>query len=223
MRELLSRAVREAGSYDWLLFTSANGVRAFFAELDAQGGDARRLAAARVAVIGPATADALRARGVVPDAQPDEYRGEALAEAVIAAHGRPLRGARVLLARAAVARDALPDRLRAEGAQVDVVAAYRTLPVADADRARMRALIEGGDVDALCLTSTSTLENTLAALDGDAGLLARLTVASIGPITTEAAARRGVRVDLTAESYTVPGLVAALEHHYLELAAKDAR
>ena len=142
---------------------------------------------------------------------------------MIAAHGRPLRGARVLLARAAVARDALPDRLRDAGAQVDVVPAYRTLPVSEADRARLRGLIEDGGVDALCLTSTSTLENTLAALDGDAGLLARVTVASIGPITTGAAARHGVRVDLTAESYTVPGLVAALERHYLELRPKDAR
>lgn len=214
--ELLVRAIDAARDYAWIVFTSANGVRAFFDALAARGGDARKLGAARVAAIGPATAEALRAHGIRPDVMPQEYRGEAVAEAIIAQHGGPLRGAAVLLARAEVARDALPERLRAEGARVDVVPAYRTLPPEAPERARLRELIESGEIDALCLTSSSTLENTLLALDGDPAPLARLTVASIGPITTQAAERRGVRVDLTAEHYTVPGLIAALERYYKE-------
>jgi uroporphyrinogen III methyltransferase / synthase len=217
--EPLRRAVREIDGYGWAVFTSANGVRAFFGELAAQQKDARRLCTVRVAAIGPATAAELRARGVEPDAVPDEYRGEAVADALLARHGGPASGVRVLLARAEVARDALPERLRAAGAAVDVVSAYRTVAPGEPERARLRELIAGGEVDVLTLTSSSTLLRTLEALGEDGvALLARLTVASIGPITTETAQRRGVRVDVTATEYTERGLIAALERYFEETA-----
>ena len=133
-----------------------------------------------------------------------------------------MHGVSVLLARAAVARDALPDMLRGAGARVDVVAAYRTLPADEADSARLCSAIETGAVDAVTFTSSSTVDNTMRMLGHDAKrLLERLTVASIGPITTETAERHGLRVDVTASEYTVPGLVAALERHQLVRRMKE--
>jgi uroporphyrinogen III methyltransferase/synthase len=185
--------------------------------LRAAGGDARRLGAARVGAIGPATAARLRAHGIEPDLVPEEHRGEALAEAVLARHGGDLRGVSVLLARAAVARDALPDALREAGARVEVVAAYRTLPPEPDARARLLRSVERGGLDAVTFTSSSTVENTLAALGPDATrLLAGSTIASIGPITTATAERHGLRVAVTAEQFTVPGLIRALERHFQE-------
>src|SRR6185369_11227976 len=109
-----------AGEFDWVIFTSANGVQAFFAELRSQGADARRLGRARVAAIGPATAERLRAVGIEPDLVPEEYRGEAVADAIARGHGGRLQGVSVLLPRAEVAREALPEMLNALGARVTV-------------------------------------------------------------------------------------------------------
>ena len=211
----LARAVERLDTYAWVLFTSENGVAAFFAELARRKRDARAIGSARVAAIGTATAGALRARGITPDVVPDEHRGEALADAVISRHGAPLQGVRVLLPRAAVAREALPERLAAAGARVDVIEAYRTLPPDEPDLERLRTALVAGTLDVATFTSPSTVDNTVAALGHDsARLLAGLTVASIGPITTEAAHRHGLRVDVTADAYTIPGLVAALERHF---------
>lgn len=213
----LRAAVEGTGRYDWVIFTSANGVKAFFRELRAQGGDARRFGKARVAAIGPATAERLRAHGIEPDVVPDEFRGEAVAERLIAMHPDGMGAVRVLLARAAVARDALPELLRAAGARVDVVAAYRSVPCGGAAAASVREMIERGDVHVATFTSPSTVESTLAALgDGAAALLSRLTLASIGPVTTEAAVRHGLDVAVTATHYTSAGLVAALEQYFKE-------
>jgi uroporphyrinogen III methyltransferase/synthase len=215
--EPLRRAAAGVGEYDWIVFTSANGVTLFFRALAALGGDTRRLGRARVAAIGPATAEQLHTHGVVPDAMPDQYRGEAVAEAILAHHDGSMRGLAVLLPRAEVARDALPERLRAAGARVDVVPAYRTLPPEPQERTRLRELIEQRQIDVVTLTSSSTLDNLVDALGADAAsLLERVVVASIGPITTEAAQRRGVRVTLTAAEYTAPGLIAALTRHFQE-------
>lgn len=215
--EPLRTAVQRACEYDWLVFTSANGVKAFFVELRAQGGDARRLGRARVAAIGPATAERLRAHGIEADAVPEEFRGEAVAESLARLHGGAMQGVRVLLARAAVARDALPQLLRAAGAEVDVVAAYRSVPASAESATALRDMIERGGLQVATFTSPSTVDNTIAALgDGAVALLQRLTLASIGPITTEAAARHGLRVAVTATRYTSDGLVAALEQYFKE-------
>ena len=211
----LERAAREAGSYDWIVFTSANGADAFFAELARQGADARRLARARVCAIGPATARAIARAGVRADIVPDEHRGEAVAEAITRAHGRSMSGARILLPRAAVAREVLPEMLGAAGASVDVVVAYRTLAPEASVVARLAAAFEAGGIDVVTFTSSSTVDNLVDALGARAAeLLARTVVASIGPITTETAARSGVRVDVTAAEYTAEGLVRALVEHF---------
>jgi uroporphyrinogen III methyltransferase/synthase len=205
----LARAAREAATYDWIVFTSANGVAAFFDSLAAQSLDARALGTANVLAIGPATARALAIRGVRADLVPEEFRGEAAAAALIAVGD--VKDRLVLLPRAEVARDALPDALRSAGARVDVVTAYRNVPVDEAARASLRALVVEGAIDIVTFTAPSTVRETLAVLGDDGvSLLARVTVASIGPVTTEAAMKAGVRVDVTARDYTSEGLVVAL-------------
>jgi uroporphyrinogen III methyltransferase/synthase len=211
----LSRAVEALPDYDWVVFTSTNGVDRFFAELAAQGGDARRLGSARIAAIGPATAERIQTHGVRPDVTPDEHRGEAVAEAILSHHDGHMSALSVLLPRAAVARDALPDALRQAGARVDVVEAYRTEAPDAATRERLRAAIADGEADVIAFTSSSTVQHTVAALGPDAAeRLSALTVASIGPITSDTARDLGVRVDVTADRYTVGGLIDALERHF---------
>jgi uroporphyrinogen III methyltransferase/synthase len=212
----LRRAAHQAGDYDAVVFTSANGVGAFFGALAETGGDARRLGRARVAAIGPATAEALADRGVRADVVPAEFRGEAAAAAILADLGDRARGARVLLPRALVAREVLPEVLRGAGARVDVVPAYRTLGPDAADAERLRSLLAAREVDAVTLTSSSTAERLCEALGGPgpaAAALDGVTLASIGPITTATAERLGLRVAVSAAEYTAPGLLAALEAH----------
>ncbi len=207
----LERAARELGGYDWVLFTSANGVDRFFAALSRAGRDARAFAEAKIGVIGPKTAKALERYGLSADLVAEEYVGEGLARAIRE------RGVarRVLIPRALVARDTLPAMLREEGAEVDVVPAYQTRPV-DAERAReLVRRFEDGAIDVAIFTSSSTV-SSLCALLGDraAELLGRVTVGSIGPVTTGTADKLGIRVDVTATEYTVAGLLDALEQHF---------
>jgi uroporphyrinogen III methyltransferase/synthase len=210
----LARAVAQASSYQWIVWTSASGVDAFFAEVDRQERDARVIGSARIAAIGPATARALAARGLRADAMPSEFRGEAAAQVVLDAHGGDLLGVRVLLPRAAVARDVLPDTLRAAGASVDVVHAYQNVPAEESESAIRRAILDR-EVDVVTLTAPSTAESVARILGASAlADLAPLTVASIGPVTTAAAERLGIRVDVTAAAYTAEGMVAALREHF---------
>lgn len=198
-----------ASRYQWVAFTSANGVDFTWAALTAAGGDARAFGGIRLAAIGPATARALERRGLRADVVATEFRGEALAEAMLSSFdgGAP----RVLVARAARARDVLPDTLRAAGCEVDVVAAYETRSPPPDSIARLARDLADGRIDIVTFTSSSTVENLCDLLGPRAvELLARPRIASIGPITTATASGRGLRVDLTAREYTVPGLVEAL-------------
>ncbi|HKU36999.1 MAG TPA: uroporphyrinogen-III C-methyltransferase [Polyangiales bacterium] len=217
-REPLSRAIARLRDYSYLVFTSQNGVSMFFAELAAQSGDSRALGNLRVAAIGPGTADALLPFGIKPDVVPDNFRGEALAEAILKAYGASdMRGVRILLPRAAVARDVLPDTLRAAGAEVDVVPAYETHGASPESRAQLRGLLERRELDVITFTASSTVTHTLAALEPDGPALLRgLTLASIGPITTQTARDAGLEVQVTAEEYTIEGLVNALHQHFSE-------
>lgn len=210
-RNPLERAVKAIGEYHWVALTSANGVDALFQEIARQGGDARWLGRAKIAAIGVATAERLKSHGLRADVMPEEHVGERLAQAIIAASNGTLRGERVLLPRALVAREAIIEMLSTAGAVVDVVAAYQTLPPEAADQERLRALIANKQLDAITFTSSSTVDNLCDILGPDApALLAPLLIASIGPITTATARQRGLRVDLTASQYTVRGLVEAL-------------
>lgn len=209
-------ALREPG-YDVVAFTSANGVDWFWRALDADGKDARVLGRAAVAAIGVGTARALAARGVRADLVPERFVGEELAQ-VIEDHlsrrtaGRP---ARVLILRALVARDVLPASLRAAGHTVDVVPVYETVPVAPGSEAQLVAELERGAIDVVLVTSSSTVDRLCDMIGSRApALLGPVTVGSIGPITTAAAAARGLAVAVTAERSTIPGLVDAVERHF---------
>jgi uroporphyrinogen III methyltransferase/synthase len=222
-------AARDLDRYDVVAFTSENGVVFLFRELDAQGRDARAFGRARVAAIGSGTAAALLARGVRADIVPAEFRGEALADAILAdiAHpgGRPRApsdpevaaalsrgGARVLVPRALVAREVLAERLRARGCEVDIVPVYETRPASAERRDELVRRLEARAVDAVLLTSSSTADS-LCDLLGEraAELLRGVLVASIGPITTVTAEKRGLAVAVTATVSTTGGLIAALE------------
>jgi uroporphyrinogen III methyltransferase/synthase len=186
-----------AGAYDWAVLTSANGARRY---LDALR-DARDLGGVHVAAIGPGTADVLAGRGVVADLVPDRFVAEALLDAF------PDPGAvgtgHVLLARAAVARDVLPEGLRAKGWDVDVVDAYKTV-AAQPTAAQLEAAARA---DAITFTSSSTVERYLEVAGADR---VPPVVACIGPITAATARHHGLDVTVEADVHTVGGLVDAL-------------
>ncbi|MHB0868145.1 MAG: uroporphyrinogen-III synthase, partial [Chloroflexota bacterium] len=200
-------AIGSLGSYDWIVFTSANGVKALLERLEALGRDVRALGGARLAAIGPATAQALRRCRLHVDLVPSEYVAEEVASALIS---RGVAGKRVLLPRADLARDVLALDLERAGAVVDDVVAYRTVP-AMADLARLREQLAGGEIDVVTFASSSTVRYLVAGLGEEArALLARPTIACIGPITAETARELGLRVDVVAAEHTIPGLVEAI-------------
>jgi uroporphyrinogen III methyltransferase / synthase len=211
--EPLDRAVAAVHTYDWLVFTSVNGVRAFFARFDAQERQRADLQGLNVCAIGPVTANELRARGIGVDVMPSEYRAEAVVESLSAF---PLAGKRLLIPRAAVARDVLPRALAACGACVDVVEAYRTILPSDSLAPDTRQLIAQGAVDVVTFTSSSTVTNFVALIgETDLPRLLRATViACIGPITAETVRAYGLTPTIVCGEYTIPALTRAIVEHF---------
>ena len=206
----LDSAIRSLSGYDWAVLTSANGVDALFGRMSALGLDSRALGSVRVAAIGPATAQALARYGIRADLVPGRY----VAESVVAEmERRGVEGARVLLARADIGRRTLAEGLSGLGATVDDVTAYRTV-APEASRRRAAELLSEDPPDLITFTSSSTVTNLLALLDGDTSLVREVPSACIGPITAGAARERGLRVEIEAREYTVPGLVRAITEHY---------
>lgn len=209
--EALRRAARSLSGYDVCLFTSANGVERFFRALSEVSLDARAFASCRVGAIGPKTAAALVPHGIRADLVAEEFIGESLAEAILRLPG--VR--RVLIPRARVAREELPQMLRDGGLSVDVVPAYETRPAGADQRGSLTELLSGGGLDVILFTSSSTVDSMVELLgDGAAAWLSRVTLASIGPVTTKTAIKHGLHVAVTAETYTIQGLLDALERHY---------
>jgi uroporphyrinogen III methyltransferase / synthase len=208
----LDRAIRRIEEYNWILFTSPNGVRFFFDRLENIGLDLRILKGLKIGVIGPATAQALTDLHLWPDLIPEKYQAEHLLEAL--SH-IPFSNQKVLIPRAEQAREVLPEGLRQMGAEVSVVPAYQTLPVLEGKGPLMEKLGRGG-VDCLTFTSSSTVINFLALFPRQEilPLLKNVTVACIGPITAQTARDNGLQVTITAEDYTIPGLVQAIEKYY---------
>ena len=202
----LDAAIERAAEYDWAIFTSATGADRFLARMRETGHDAGELARARIAAVGPATARALERRGLRVDLVPESYVAESLVSALDAI--APVAGKRFLLARAAVARDVVPDALDAAGALVDVVEAYRTVE-ASSSREMLAALVDRGEVDLVTFTSASTVTNFVQLVGASRATGTR--AACIGPITAATARDAGFDVTVEAEEYTVPGLVAAIE------------
>jgi uroporphyrinogen III methyltransferase/synthase len=194
-------AIASIREYSLICLTSPNGVRLLFEALAAAGFDARALAGATVAAIGPGTARALSRHGVDADVVPERFVAEALVRALAEVE---VEGRRVLVARAAEAREVLPDALRERGAAVDVLALYETVREAPDEGSVAAAQA----ADYVTFTSSSTVENLTAALGERFPAGAR--VVSIGPVTSEAARAAGLRVDVEAERHDVEGLLEAL-------------
>jgi uroporphyrinogen III methyltransferase/synthase len=210
--ETLDRTIGHIADFDWIVFTSATGVECFIGRMRMLGRDIRSLGRARIAAIGPATASRLRDFALAVDALPAEYRAEAIVPAL--GHDR-IRGARFLIPRAEVAREVLPEMLRAHGAAEVVVApAYRTVKPEGAALTRMREMLAGVPIDLVAFTSSSTVHNFAAIM----GAAARgLKAAAIGPITAETARETGFDVVVRPSEYTIPALVAAIHEHFAGL------
>jgi uroporphyrinogen III methyltransferase/synthase len=211
----LDRACEEAGGYDWIVFTSSNAVDYFIQRVLANG-DIRDLKGVRLCAIGPSTAQRVSRYGVRVDLTPDEAKSEAVIDALLAAGS--LKGTRVLLPRADIAREVIADHLREAGAEVTEVAAYRTMlgsTERDGDHDIYRMLLDR-QIDAVTFTSASTVKN-FAKIFGEeqaADLLRTTVVASIGPVTAEAAQQLGIETTVMPARYTVPDLVDALVEHF---------
>ncbi|MCJ7509471.1 MAG: uroporphyrinogen-III synthase, partial [Dehalococcoidia bacterium] len=214
----LDEAIARLPTYDWLIFTSANGVGAFVERMSEKGLDIQALGRQRIAAIGPATAQVLAGYGLRVDYLPDVYTTEEIAAGI-----GDVSGQRILLPRAERAPKQLAQALRGKGAVVDEVAAYRTLAVAAPDE--LKALLADGQVDVVTFTSSSTVRNLVASLQGltPADVLSRCLVACIGPVTARTAARLGIRVDVVAKKHTIPGLVEAIITAVTERGRDDER
>ncbi|TYT76173.1 uroporphyrinogen-III C-methyltransferase [Desulfobotulus mexicanus] len=204
----MDAAIDRLGEYDWLVFTSVNGVKYFFKRLFDRGLDVRALHRVKTACIGPVTAERLLDYGIRCDILPENYRAESVVDAF---RKEKMSGVRVLLPRAAEARSVLPDSLREMGAHMDEVTAYVTLPVKD-QAEELIALLEKEGADMVTFTSSSTVKNFRSLIPDEhfGNLIQKLKVASIGPITSDTARELGFHVDTEALEYTIPGLVQAI-------------
>ncbi|HXL35965.1 MAG TPA: uroporphyrinogen-III synthase [Ktedonobacteraceae bacterium] len=216
----------EANWYDWLVFTSANGVQICFERMNRLGYHVKSIVEVRIAAIGPATASTLRKYGVEVDLVPATYIAEAVFSALIDdafKQGEQLVGKRLLLARAAEARNVLVHELHRVGVEVDVVAAYRTVGVDKDNEQGQRILrqLEAQELDIITFTSSSTVRNFMQWLTVQIGSFsetfiqrtvefARPKIACIGPITSQTARECGLKVHIEAQVYTIAGLVEAI-------------
>ncbi len=205
----LDQAIQQIEQYQWVIFTSVNGVRAVGQRLDVIGQNWRSFTHARVAAIGPATAEALQAVGVRPDFVPAEY----VAEAITAGIGE-VAGQRILLPRADIAREALAVELRQRGAVVEEIAAYRTVMRPLEPQAVEQVLAKRPDV--ITFTSSSTVRGFLTALHGInvSEVLRGVAIACIGPITAKTAREAGLTPQIVAEEYTMSGLTRAIVAYF---------
>ncbi|MFX0558956.1 uroporphyrinogen-III C-methyltransferase [Tepidibacillus infernus] len=202
------QAFQQLDQYDWIMFTSVNGVQSFFQTLKEQRIDIRKMAKARIAAIGPKTAALLEEKGLIVDVLPQEFRAEGLLDALT---GELKVGQKVLLPRADIARKILPDQLKEKGLEVVEINAYETVIDAE-NKDEIIKMLKEKQIQIITFTSSSTVKNFYEALQGESleKLLKGVTLASIGPITTDTAQQLGLNIDITASEYTIPGLVKAI-------------
>lgn len=210
----LDTALKNLGSYDWLILTSVNGVEAMWERLLKLGLNKKPLRRLKIAAIGPATRKAIEDRGVKVHVVPKEY----VAESVVRSLRKQVKGKRVLLVRAKVARDVIPRELKKAGAEVDIFEAYETI-VPKASRIRLRAALRNSRSrpNVITFTSSSTVKNFVTLLGNAAHRskqrpvnLEGVTLASIGPVTSATLRELHLGADIEAKQYTIPGLVAAI-------------
>ncbi|MFZ0296966.1 MAG: uroporphyrinogen-III synthase [Candidatus Sulfotelmatobacter sp.] len=203
----LDSALGNPHAYDWLILTSVNGVEAMWERLAKLRLPKIGLTHLNIAAIGPATKKAIEEHGIKVDVVPREY----VAESVVRSLRRRVKGKRVLLVRAKVARDVIPRELRKAGAHVDVVEAYETV-VPKSSRPRLRSVLENPrrHPRVITFTSSSTVRNFVALLGPQNRKLDGIRLASIGPVTSSTLRELGLRVDIEARKFTIPGLVEAI-------------
>jgi uroporphyrinogen III methyltransferase/synthase len=208
----LDSAIENLSSYDWLIFTSVNGVNFFFERLFQKNKDVRALKDIHTAVIGPATEKRLFDFGLKSDIVPESYRAESVIKAFA---GKDVTGKEILLPRAEEARPVLPLELKKMGAAVDEVTAYRTHAVKD-NADVLSARLKERSIDMITFTSSSTAKNFHALFPNEdlKDLMQGVTIASIGPVTADTARDLGFDVHIVAESYTIPGLCQAILKHF---------
>jgi len=217
----LETAVDQLDQYDWLVLTSVNGVKYFFDTLFEKGKDVRALGHLKFACIGPVTKERLADYGIISDILPETYRAESVVDAF---SGLDMTNKRVLLPRAKKARTILPEELTRMGALVDEVTAYETR-LADEEKDLLIDMLKAGYIDAVTFTSSSTVTNFMTLLEKEnaPALLSCVTLASIGPITSDTIRAKGVSPDIEADPFTIDGLIEALLDHYANALSGEAK
>jgi len=205
----LDEAIDKLTTYNWLIFTSANGVQFFFERLREKNKDIRDLKGIKICCIGPATARQIEDKGIKVDLVPEQFIAEGILQSFAA---MDLKGRKILIPRAAKARDVLPEGLKKFGASVDVVAAYQTVN-SGKKKEDLAVLISDNKVDVLTFTSSSTVTNFVEIMGRDFPLPAHVDVACIGPVTADTAKKAGFKIDISHEEYTMEGLVQSLVEH----------
>jgi uroporphyrinogen III methyltransferase/synthase len=214
--DALDAACESVGRFDWIVFSSANAVEAFTQRLMASPRDLRALGHIRICAVGPATTERLARHGLKVDLVPAEYRAEAIAHAF--SQSGDVKDLEVLLPRADIGREVVGDELRRQGAHVTEVVAYRTVvvdPGREGEPDVYRMLLDR-QLDVVTFASASSVRSFVRSVGAEqaADLLGTTTVASIGPVTAEAAARYGIQTTIMPTHYTVPALVEAIVHHF---------
>lgn len=201
-------AIEKLPEYDWLVFTSVNGVWHFFAELNAMDKDTRALGGLKVAAIGPATAEALEEYGVIADFVPEKYVAESVVEGLLE---RGAGGKKILIPRAKEAREVLPDELRKAGADVEILSVYETV-LAESGPEEIAEAMEAGEIHCITFASSSTVDNFFSLVKPE--VLKKYTgtvkLACIGPVTAKTLESYGFTPDIQPEDYTIPALVDAV-------------
>lgn len=211
--EEVDRAIGRLRSYDWIIFTSANGVDFFWQRMMERGGNPRLPSSLKVCAIGPATADRLKKKRASVHYIPREFIAESVLEGF---EKMAVKKRKILLARAKKARDILPRGLRRMGAEVDVVAVYRTVKPKGGSE-KLKKLLAEGKMDVIAFTSSSTVDHFAELLKKEdlEKRLSRIAVACIGPITARTAKEWGMKVRIQPRQFTIPGLTRAIAEYFL--------
>ncbi len=208
----LDASVERLGSYDWLMLTSINGARIFLQRASELGRLPFYEPTPRICTIGPATARGVQEFGLSVDLTPSRYQAEGVIEEFLRLHNGDVKGLRILLPRASKAREILPEELRRQGSEVDVLPVYDTV-LPEEGRVRLREALQGPAPDLVAFTSSSTVHNFVDLADGDEALK-NLRYAAIGPITAATAAEYGLPVVLQPRKSTIPDLVIAIRRFF---------
>ncbi len=215
--DILDGELERLNEYHWIVFTSLNGVEYFFNRLYARGMDARNLKGPGIAVVGKSTADLLLKYGLRADLIPTAFTGEGLAESLL---DQGVEGRNILIPRAELSREILPETLRGAGARVTIAPVYKNVPPQGRKDA-LRAELETGKVNMVTFSSSSTVSNFLTMVDAESQeelerLLAGVRIAAIGPVTAKTVTDNGLKVDVQPEIFTIPEMIQAILDFYAE-------